>query len=247
MINLLHLRFWRLLGLGSYALLALAVFLVAAPLYAEGAGQAQVRADLMKYMGSRVEDSSATIEIPGLSGFAVDRVRHSGNLRTELSSRSVPPFFGRVPITISLYAGEHLIKRSVVSPYVRVLSKAVVPSRDLRRGEILSMDDLSIVERDEARMPGDALAAIEDAVGLRMKRSVRRGRVLRESALEGVPVIERGDRVTLILRSGLIEIQAIGQSRESGAEGDWIRVVNLDSKRELSGRVARNGQVHVAF
>lgn len=51
----------------------------------------------------------------------------------------------------------------------------------------------------------------------------------------------------LVLQSGALMIQATGQAKERGATGDWIRVVNLDSKRELTGRVDREGRVHVAF
>ena len=234
-------RFHRILWL--LLLLMLAANLV----QAEGAGEARVRTDLKRFLRGRMVDSSATIEIPRLASFTVDRTRHSGALRTELSSKSTPPYSGRVPITVSLYAGELLVKRSVVSPYIRTLIAVVVPNRDLRRGEILVAADLMIADQDMARIPADAIDGIEEAIGLRVKRSVRTGRVLRQTQLERVPVVERGDRVTLVLRSGLIEIQAIGRSKEAGAAGDWITVLNLDSKRELSGRVDRNGLVHVAF
>jgi len=194
-----------------------------------------------------VGDASATIEIPRLAVFSVDRKRHPGALRTEFSSKSRTPYSGRVSVTVSLFAGSELVRKSVISPYVKSLAPAVVASRDLRRGEALTADDLMIVDRDEGRMPKDAIGEISQAIGLRMKRSVREGRVVQHQQLEGVPVVERGDRVRLVLRTGLIEIRAIGRSKEAGAAGDWIRVVNLDSKRELSGRVDRNGLVHVAF
>ena len=64
---------------------------------------------------------------------------------------------------------------------------------------------------------------------------------------EGVPVVERGDRVLLVLEDGPLRIQATGRAQESGVVGEWIRVRNLDSKRELSGRVDREGRIHVAF
>lgn len=236
-----------LISLRRVVWMLLLVLLAAASADAEGAGPRRVRADLERFIQSRMGDPSATIEVPRLAAFSVDRVRHPGGLRTELSSKSKPPFSGRVPITVALYAGDVLIKRSVISPYIRTMVAVVVPSRDLRRGEILAADDLRIADQNVERTPDDAIDQIEDAIGLRMKRSVRAGRVLRRTQVEGVPIVERGDRVLLVLRSGLIEVQAVGRSREAGVAGDWIRVVNLDSKRELSGRVDRRGRVHVAF
>lgn len=227
--------------------LLLLVLLAADSVQAEGAAEARVRVDLERFLRAKTEDASATIEVPRLATFSVDRTRHPGTLRTELSSKAEAPYSGRVPVTVALFAGDTLVKRSVVSPYIRTLISAVVPNRDLRRGEIVTADDLVIVDHDTERMPVDAIGRLNEAIGLRVKRSIRKGRVLRQAHVEGVPVVERGDRVTLVLRSGLIEIQAIGRSKESGAAGDWIRVLNLDSKRELAGRVDRNGLVHVAF
>ena len=225
----------------------LVALLVAGSVRAEGVGESRVRKDLARFIRARMADTSATIEIPRLAVFSVDRKRHPGALRTEFSSNSKTPYSGRVSVTVSLFAGGELIKKSVISPYIKTMAPAVVAGHDLRRGDVLAADDLMIVDRDEGRMPNDTIGEISQAIGLRMKRSVREGAVLRQNQVEGVPVVERGERVTLILRSGLIEIQAIGRSQEAGVAGDWIRVVNLDSKREISGRVDRNGLVHVAF
>lgn len=60
-------------------------------------------------------------------------------------------------------------------------------------------------------------------------------------------MVERGDRVTIVLQHGPLLIQTLGKAQETGAAGEWIRVVNLDSKRELSGRIDPEGRVHVAF
>ncbi len=225
----------------------LVVVLAAGSVRAEGAAEARVRADLERFIRARMGDPSATIVIPRLRVFSVDRRRHSGALRTEFSSRSKAPFSGRVPVTVSLFAGDVLVKKSSISAYIESLVSAVVASRDLRRGDIVAAGDLMIADRDEGRVPADAIVDLSEALGLRVKRSVREGKVVRAAQLEGVPIVERGDRVTLVLRSGPIEIQAIGRSKEAGAVGDWIRVVNLDSRREISGRVGRNGMVHVAF
>lgn len=223
------------------------VALAAGAVQAEQAGVATVRADLERFIRARVEDGSVAIKIPNLAIFEFDRSRHPGALRTELSSRSREPFRGRVSVTVALYAGDRLVKRNVVSAYVRVTERIVVASRDLRRGDILEPGDLTHAERDSVRMPTDAIRSIEDALGFRMKRSLRRDRELRRSQIEKVPLVERGDRVMLVLESGALRIQAIGRTKEAGAAGEWIRVINVDSKRELSGRLDREGRVHVAF
>lgn len=239
---------WAWLRAGLLAI-GLAVVGVAATqaAAAETAGEARVRADLERYLRRGAESPRATIELPPLTRFAVEAGSFEGALRTELSTRAEPPFAGRVSITVELHAGDQLLRRGVVSPTVRVIEKVVAPARNLRRGDVVGPEDLQIVERDRTRLPPDALRDPAEIVGLRLKRSVRENTVLRISHVERVPIVERGDRVAIVLETGPLQIRSIGKAQEPGAVGDWIRVVNLDSRRELSGRVDREGRVHVAF
>lgn len=232
---------------GRIVALALMGACLAAVAQAGEQGDALVRAELEAFVRERVESAEPQIEVPPLSRFAVDGDRFEEPLRVELSTRERPPFAGRVAITVELYAGAHLLKRGVVSPYVRIEEDVYIPTRDLHRGDILSAGDLQRVTRDRNRLPQDPVRDRSDAVGQRVARSVRQDRVLRMSHLESVPMVERGDRVTLFLDTGSIQIRSVGMAAESGAVGDWIRVKNLDSRRELSGRIDREGRVHVAF
>ncbi|GEM_PF-1572883 len=215
-------------------------------------GEQRVRKDIDRYVRARLAATEATgaktsIDVPPLSSFSVDRDRHPGPLRTEISSRAPEPLRGRVPLAISLYAGNHLVRRAVVTPYVRRTERIIVPIRDLRRGAILSPSDFTYVDRDANRLPRDVVRDSAEVIGLRAKRSLRKDAAFRSSQVEGVPLVERGDRVQIVLQAGALLISASGKAQESGALGEWIRVVNLDSKRELSGRVDAEGRVHVAF
>lgn len=208
-------------------------------------GEARVRADLQRFLQKRAGGGS--VELPPLSVFQIDRERHPGPLRTRLATESEPPFQGRVPVTVELLAGDQVVARHIVSPYVRVLTTAIVPVRDLRRGDTLGSGDVRVAKIDAVRTRGELVPTIDLVVGKRLKSSVREGQPLRESQIEVVPVVDRGDRVMLVLESGGLRVQAIGRAQESGAIGQWIRVLNVDSRREVSGRVAPDGNVHVAF
>lgn len=221
--------------------------LLAAGVRAESASVERVRADLERFIGEHVDAEPSAVELPELRGFDYDVSRVPGELRTELSTRSAMPFRGRVAITVALYVGDQLVKRAVVSPYVRLSDRIVVTARALKKGDVITADDLAYSDRDRADSPGDAVRDLEGLIGLRSKRALAADQLLREGDFEAVPIVERGDRVMLVLQSGALMIQAAGQAKERGATGDWIRVVNLDSKRELTGRVDREGRVHVAF
>lgn len=207
----------------------------------------QVRSDLEDFIRARVEGEPVSIEIPELRAFDFDASAVPGAVRTELSSASPTPMQGRVAITVSLFVGRHLVKRGVVSPYVAMNDRVVIAKRALTKGHVVVAEDLRYADRDRAASPGDVARDLDAIVGQRARRSLAAAQVLREGDFESVPVVERGDRVTLVLKHGPLLIQTLGRAQETGAIGDWIRVVNVESKREVSGRVDAEGKVHVAF
>ena len=79
------------------------------------------------------------------------------------------------------------------------------------------------------------------------RRSIPAGRTLRTDWFEAPAVIGRGDRVRLVLHAGGMRIEGIGQALSDGAVGEVVRVRNADSRREVHGRVAPDGAVHVVF
>ena len=217
-----------------------------------GEGEDRVARDIERFVRARISASEGevgrlSIDLPPLVAFTVDRDHFPGPLRTEITTRAPEPLRGRAPLAVSLYAGDRLVKRSVVTPYLRRTESIVVPRRDLRRGTPLTADDFRTVDRDAARIPRDVIRDVDEVVGLRAKNALRKDRPIRSTQVEGIPLVERGDRVQLVLRAGALQVNATGKAQEAGAFGEWIRVVNVDSKRELSGRVDAEGRVHVAF
>ncbi len=227
--------------------MAFAIVATAPGVRAESPSVERVRADLERFLEEGVEDDAASIEIPPLRAFDFDLSRAPGEIRTELSTRSTQPFRGRISVTVALYVGDQLVKRAVVSPYVELVDRVVVSSHTLAKGRVITLEDLAYASRDRAASPPDVARDLESLVGLRTKRSISGDQWVRSGDFESVPVVERGDRVMLVLIQGPLLIQGAGLARETGATGEWIRVVNLDSKRELTGRIDREGRVHVAF
>lgn len=208
-----------------------------------------VRMDLERFLRKgatdRDEASKVEIELPPLASFQVDTSRYPGELRTELSSRAQTPYKGRVPVNVALYKGDRLLHRGIVSPYLRVSRKVVVARRDLTRGEILTESNVMLASKDATRLARDVHFEPAATLGLRLRRSLRQGDAVRSGQIEPVPLVERGDRVMLVLEAGGLQIQAAARAKQKGAVGEWIRVLNLDSKREILGQVGADGKVRI--
>ena len=127
------------------------------------------------------------------------------------------------------------------------LLRALVAARNLRPGARLAPGDVRLEARELATLPEGWLAHAGDVVGKRLRRSLRQGQPFQERWLEAPPSVERGQIVQLRIQRGPLRIEALGEARGDGRTGDWIRVVNRDSRREVRGRVVGDGVVHVDF
>ncbi|MDR2349531.1 MAG: flagellar basal body P-ring formation chaperone FlgA [Deltaproteobacteria bacterium] len=123
---------------------------------------------------------------------------------------------------------------------------ALTAARDLPKGKTLTWDDLTENHVTFAGARG-ALNSAEQGVGRTLKLALRAGEPVRERDLVQTSAVLKGDNVTIIAQSGGLKVSALGQARESGSLGDTIAVVNLDSKKTISAKVAGPGQVEVIF
>src|SRR6202040_700457 len=84
------------------------------------------------------------------------------------------------------------------------------------------------------------------AVGMQARRQLRAGQALRIADLAKPDLVQRDQSVTLIYETAGLYLTIRGKAIDSGTEGDVVNVVNLQSKRTVSGVVTGRGQVSIA-
>ena len=132
---------------------------------------------------------------------------------------------------------------------VRVIyrGEVLVAARSMSRGTELEPRDLVFEVRDLEQGPSGYLTDPFQAVGKRLKRPLRLGSPVTDSVLEEIQLVERGQRVWLVVESGRLSVRLMGTALEAGAPGDRIRVQNDESERIVQGVVGDDGLVRVAM
>ncbi len=131
---------------------------------------------------------------------------------------------------------------------VEIHSQVVVAARPLHRGSRILSDDLRISARDISRHRDAWFTQPDDVAGLEARRSIREGDIITARSVEEPLLIRRGSEVVIEAgRGNGIQITGRGEALQNGREGDRIRVRNLDSGREIEGRVTAPNRVEVAF
>jgi flagellar basal body P-ring formation protein FlgA len=98
--------------------------------------------------------------------------------------------------------------------------------------------------RPKAEVTGEA-ASRDRTLGMQLRRPMRAGTPIRVADIVKPDFVQRDQNVTVIYQVPGIYLTTRGKAIESGAEGDTISVLNLQTKRTLSGVVTGRGQVTV--
>ncbi|QOZ27114.1 flagella basal body P-ring formation protein FlgA [Bradyrhizobium sp. CCBAU 51753] len=123
--------------------------------------------------------------------------------------------------------------------------EAAVLTRNVERGDVLKASDVSVERRPKADVGSDA--AVRDAtVGMQVRRALRAGQALRVADLAKPDLVTRDQSVTLIYRADGLYLTIRGKAMDGGAEGDVVSVMNLQSKRVVSGVVTGRAEVSIA-
>jgi flagella basal body P-ring formation protein FlgA len=125
-------------------------------------------------------------------------------------------------------------------------AEAAVVTRTVDRGEVLRVSDVVVERRPKAEIGFDA-APRQRAVGMQVRKSVRAGQPLRMADLAKADLVLREQNVSLVYEAPGIFLTMRAKALESGAEGDSVSVMNLQSKRVVQGTVTGPGQVSMSI
>ncbi len=122
--------------------------------------------------------------------------------------------------------------------------EVAVLTRGVERSDILKSADVIVERRPRAEVGNDA-APREQAVGMQMRRSVRSGQPLRIADLAKPDLVQRDQAVSIIFQTAGLYLTTRGKALDNGTEGDVVSVLNIQSKRTVTGTVTGRGQVTI--
>jgi len=121
----------------------------------------------------------------------------------------------------------------------------VLASHSISRRTIISAEDIETDFRDISMLGDSLIGNPEQAIGKQLYKSLRAGDIIFAHLLKAPPLVKRGDMVTIIAKSGGLQVSAPGEAKNAGAIGEIVRVKNLMSRRILQARVVDEGMVEI--
>lgn len=176
-----------------------------------------------------------------------DIILPSGELEVNFSLPGRRARLGRFPLQAKIMVNNVFQKKLRLTAKVERSIALVRTSRRVRRGEILTEEDVVLEISKSNRSFKTAITSLEDAVGFEAVHGIGAGRVVTVNSLRKPPLVEKGDRVTLVVEKGSMKITAPGVVREKGFENSLIEVLNLQTKKMVFGKVLDPQTVKVNF
>ncbi|MEM9581649.1 MAG: flagellar basal body P-ring formation chaperone FlgA [Pseudomonadota bacterium] len=120
-------------------------------------------------------------------------------------------------------------------------AETIIASRTIRAQEIILSTDLKIIDDTIAGMASRK----QDVAGMEARRIIYAGRPIPLGDIGPPALIDRNQVIPLAFRVNGLTIKTEGRALARGGFGDRIRVINLESRTTISGRIDETGTVWV--
>ena len=154
---------------------------------------------------------------------------------------------GHRSFRVKIFVNQEFIQTVNVVGELKVKVEVPAPTKWMKAKDVLMESDLEFVNIEVPSLTHDFVLGLEEAVGKQVLRPLPPHSPIRSSALEPPPLIRKGDRVMIEVRSHGLLVQTVGMAKASGKPGETIPVQNFTSGREVLGMVLAVGVVEVPF
>lgn len=232
--------------MGIIVVMLVPYVVMAEPSRISSSREAEVQRAVLSYVQQRTADIGCETRIKRLT-ISGNPSFPAGTLDYEVVAPQQWEGWGRAGISVVVRKGTRVVGNLTVWVEVEALVDMVVTVRQINHGSVITTADLALRKQDIAAVQGRYLARTEDAVGKKVRVTLRPNAAIRSDQLEKVPLIRAGQLVTIIAENERMRITVTGKSKSAGAEGDTITVQNLGSLKELPARVLDSTTVLIVF
>jgi flagella basal body P-ring formation protein FlgA len=158
---------------------------------------------------------------------------------------SYDPVSRRFRASLLAPAGDPSAPRVWISGRVHTVKEVPVLVRRVAMGSAIQERDLRFMRIRESRLGRNIVSDAGELIGMAPRRPIQAGQPIRASDLKEPETVRKGSLVTMALVSGRLRLTTTGRALRSGAEGDIIPVLNVQSHKTVQAAVKSPGRVEI--
>ena len=154
-------------------------------------------------------------------------------------------FTGLVGLKVKLYRNSKLVKIVPILAQVSVEAKVLVTNRKINSKAQIGRNDVSWCWKNLNRIRKKLVTSESDLRENRAKTMIHEGTILTYDLLESIPLVKRGQLVTVVYNKSGLEIKTVGKAMKTGLKGEIIPIRNERSKNIFPAKVIGTARVLV--
>jgi len=136
-----------------------------------------------------------------------------------------------VAVEVDVLSGGSVVQTVPLAVQVFMTRDVVVARRSINQGATIGLKDVETTELRFDRVEQIGLLDATRIIGQRAKRFVSSGSMIDLADVESVPIVVRGQLITLVSVAGGVEVVTTAKAAGDGLYGDTIKVRAVDNRR----------------
>lgn len=205
-----------------------------------------LRKSVIEFFNEAVRRYQARAEVSfdGVSEQVLDLAAPTYTFRVRNSSRQL---IGLVPVEVDVLSGDRIVQTVSLSVRLTVLRDTIVARRAINQDATIQASDVELLPMSLSRFEDLPANDLTQVVGQRAKRFISSGAVVDAGSVAAVPLVLRGQLVTLVSEVGGVRVVTAGKAAADGKLGEVIRVRSTDRRQaEFDAVVTGPGQARIA-
>ncbi|MCH8241181.1 MAG: flagellar basal body P-ring formation protein FlgA, partial [Planctomycetes bacterium] len=137
---------------------------------------------------------------------------------------------GLTSVEVDVLAGPRVVQTVQMIVQLTMTRRVVAARRSINHGATIRPSDVHLVPTIVTRLDGKGLDDVAMAIGQRAKRFISIGAILEPALLEEVPLVKRGELVTITSAIGGVRIVTTAKAAGTGLLGDVVRIRSLSNR-----------------
>ena len=154
---------------------------------------------------------------------------------------------GRIPMILEVRINGKFQQRIRINSRVVVSQNVIKTIRTIKRGEIFSEENIQLVSIKTDRLHKNAIESFDHAIGYEAKTMIPNGKILTQRVVKKPALGNKGDKILILAEKGIMKITTPGILKEDGYKNAMVRVLNMESKKIIYGRLVDSNTVKVNF
>jgi len=150
---------------------------------------------------------------------------------------------GITTIKLGFYKNEELLNDVIILIKIDIYKNIPTATRDINSGETLKRWDIKLMRQLVSEFDKNEVLELYKLIGNKLKYSIRKDSAFSSDYFEIEKIIEKGDKVNLVVPSGAIQVRANGIALNDAGIGEKIKVKRSNAKRILQGKVSEDGKI----